>query len=113
MKKIIFRIIATIIFAVLTLVFSVGGLFGIIWAIELFDIPVYVFMPILAILFLWCIYKEFFGGDRMKQETRQTVFRQTKEEYEELKRDAHAHNMNVSEYIRYLVAKERKEKSNG
>lgn len=40
-------------------------------------------------------------------ETRQTVFRQTKEEYEELKRDAHAHNMNVSEYIRYLVAKER------
>jgi hypothetical protein len=43
-------------------------------------------------------------------ETRQTVFRQTKEEYEELKRDAHAHNMNVSEYIRYLVAKERKER---
>ena len=41
-------------------------------------------------------------------ETRQTVFRQTKEEFEELKRDAHAHNMNVSEYIRYLVAKERK-----
>ena len=49
-------------------------------------------------------------GDRMKQETRQTVFRQTKEEFEELKRDAHAHNMNVSEYIRYLVAKERKER---
>jgi hypothetical protein len=44
-------------------------------------------------------------------ETRQTVFRQTKEEYEELKRDAHAHNMNVSEYIRYLVAKERKERA--
>lgn len=43
-------------------------------------------------------------------ETRQTVFRQTKEEYEELKRDAHAHNMNVSEYIRYLVAKEREKK---
>ena len=47
----------------------------------------------------------------MKQETRQTVFRQTKEEFEELKRDAHAHNMNLSEYIRYLVAKERKEVS--
>lgn len=46
-------------------------------------------------------------------ETRQTVFRQTKEEYKELKRDAYAHNMNVSEYIRYLVAKERKEKGNG
>lgn len=42
------------------------------------------------------------------KETRQTVFRQTKKEYEKLKRDAHAHNMNVSEYIRYLVAKERK-----
>ena len=46
-------------------------------------------------------------------ETRQTVFRQTKEEFEELKRDAHAHNMNVSEYIRYLLAKERKERENG
>ena len=34
------------------------------------------------------------------------------EELDEIKRDAHAHNMNVSEYIRYLVAKERKEKSN-
>ena len=49
-------------------------------------------------------------GEIKMTETRQTVFRQTKEEYEELKRDAHAHNMNVSEYIRYLVAKERKEK---
>lgn len=32
-------------------------------------------------------------------------------ELDEIKRDAHAHNMNVSEYIRYLVAKERKEMS--
>ena len=32
------------------------------------------------------------------------------EELEQIKRDAHAHNMNVSEYIRYLVAKERKER---
>lgn len=31
-------------------------------------------------------------------------------EREKLKNDAHAHNMNVSEYIRYLVAKERKER---
>lgn len=31
-------------------------------------------------------------------------------ELDEIKRDAHAHNMNVSEYIRYLVAKERKKK---
>ena len=64
MKRIIFRIIATIIFAVLTLAFGVGGLFGIIWMIEFFNIPVYVFMPILAILFLWCIYKEIFGGEK-------------------------------------------------
>ena len=28
-------------------------------------------------------------------------------ELNEIKRDAHAHNMNVSEYIRYLVAKEK------
>ena len=28
-------------------------------------------------------------------------------ELDEIKRDAHAHNMNVSEYIRYLIAKER------
>ena len=32
-------------------------------------------------------------------------------ELDQIKRDAHAHNMNVSEYIRYLVAKERKEMS--
>ena len=31
-------------------------------------------------------------------------------EYEQLKKDAHAHNCNLSEYIRYLVAKERKER---
>lgn len=49
-------------------------------------------------------------GEIKMNETRQTVFRQTKEEFEELKRDAHAHNMNVSEYIRYLVAKGRKER---
>lgn len=30
-------------------------------------------------------------------------------ELDEIKRDAHAHNCNVSEYIRYLLAKERKE----
>lgn len=57
-----------------------------------------------------CKKCEFYQPIETKQETRQTVFRQTKEEYEKLKRDAHAHNMNVSEYIRYLVAKERKER---
>lgn len=44
-------------------------------------------------------------------ETRQTVFRQTKEEFEQLKNDAYEHKMNISDYLRYLVAKERKEMS--
>ena len=44
----------------------------------------------------------------MKNEiTRQTVFRQTKEEFEQLKNDAYEHKMNISDYLRYLVAKER------
>lgn len=50
--------------------------------------------------------------DKMKQETRQTVFRQTPEEFEQLKNDAYAHKMNISDYLRYLVAKERKEMEN-
>ena len=45
---------------------------------------------------------------KLKQETRQTVFRQTKEEFEQLKNDAYEHKMNISDYLRYLVAKERK-----
>ena len=47
---------------------------------------------------------------KLKQETRQTVFRQTKEEFEQLKNDAYEHKMNISDYLRYLVAKERKER---
>ena len=43
----------------------------------------------------------------MKKETRQTVFRQTLEEFEQLKNDAYSHKMNISDYLRYLVAKER------
>ena len=50
---------------------------------------------------------------KLKQETRQTVFRQTKEEFEQLKNDAYEHKMNISDYLRYLVAKERKERENG
>ena len=42
-------------------------------------------------------------------ETRQTVFRQTPSEYEKLKNDAHAHRMNISEYLRWLIDKQRKE----
>ena len=34
----------------------------------------------------------------------------TVEEYEQLKIDAHQHNCNLSEYIRYLIEKERKER---
>lgn len=45
----------------------------------------------------------------MKQETRQTVFRQTPSEYEKLKNDAYAHRMNISEYLRWLIEKQRKE----
>ena len=47
---------------------------------------------------------------KLKQETRQTVFRQTKEEFEQLKNDAYEHKMNISDYLRYLVAKEREER---
>ena len=50
---------------------------------------------------------------KLKQETRQTVFRQTPEEFEQLKNDAYAHKMNISDYLRYLVAKERKEMKEG
>ncbi len=35
------------------------------------------------------------------------------EELDEIKRDAHRHEMNVSDYIRYLVAKERNEMEGG
>lgn len=45
-------------------------------------------------------------------ETRQTVFRQTKEEFEQLKNDAYEHKMNISDYLRFLIEKERKQKTN-
>ena len=45
-------------------------------------------------------------------ETRQTVFRQTPGEYEKLKNDAHAHRMNISEYLRFLVEMERERMNN-
>ena len=43
------------------------------------------------------------------EQIKQTVFRQTKAEYEKLKNDAHAHRMNISEYLRWLIDKQRKE----
>lgn len=39
-----------------------------------------------------------------------TVVFNDDKEYEQLKKDAHKHEMTLSSYIRYLVAKERKEK---
>ena len=38
-----------------------------------------------------------------------TVVFNDHKEYEQLKKDAYKHEMNISSYIRYLVAKERKE----
>ena len=46
-------------------------------------------------------------GFTMKMLT--VVFNDDKE-YEQLKKDAYKHEMNISSYIRYLVAKERKER---
>lgn len=46
----------------------------------------------------------------MSGETKRKVLRGvklTKEENELLKHEAHQHDMNVSEYIRYLIEKER------
>lgn len=39
---------------------------------------------------------------------KQTVFRQTIEEFEMLKNDACEHKMNISDYLRFLIKKERK-----
>ena len=47
--------------------------------------------------------------NKMKVPTLVVKFKE-QEELDEIKRDAHAHNMNVSEYIRYLVAKEREKR---
>lgn len=46
----------------------------------------------------------------MSGETKRNVLRGIKlsqEENELLKREAHKHNMNISEYIRFLIKKER------
>lgn len=48
----------------------------------------------------------------MSEETKRKVLRGIKltpDENAQLKRDAHKHEMNVSEYIRYLIEKERHE----
>ena len=49
-------------------------------------------------------------GDNLKDEL--ILLRCDKEEKQKIKRDAEEHGKCISEYIRYLVAKERKEKGN-
>jgi hypothetical protein len=44
---------------------------------------------------------------KLNNRTRQTVFRQTLEEFEQLQKDAHKHKMNVSKYLRWLIEAER------
>ena len=41
------------------------------------------------------------------EKTKQTIFKQTQAEFTALKKDAHKHEMNISEYIRWLIEKER------
>ena len=50
-------------------------------------------------------------GDNLKDEL--ILLRCDKEEKQQIKRDAEKHGKTVSDFIRYLVAKERKEKNNG
>ena len=52
------------------------------------------------------------NGKNPNAKGKMTIIKLTDEEHDLLKRDAHEHNMNISQYIRYLVAKERKERSN-
>lgn len=109
MKRFILRFIATIICAILVILFGACAVFGFLWIIDFFNIPAYIFVPIMTILFLWCIYKEIFGGDNLKDDL--ILIRCEKEEKQQIKRDAEEHGKTISDYIRYLVAKERKEKS--
>ena len=56
------------------------------------------------------------GWNDTEEETKETIglaqikktgFRQTVEEFEQLKNDAYEHRMNISDYLRFLVLKER------
>ena len=104
MNKIILKLLITIICAIVIILFGVCAAFGFLWVIEFFNIPVYVFMPILAILFLWCIYKEFFGGDNLKKETFQ--MRISKDTRADLDRVAKHYNLSASATVDMLIAKE-------
>lgn len=45
----------------------------------------------------------------MANATKSVNFRLTERQLKELKKDARTHDFNVSQYIRYLISKERKE----
>lgn len=104
MKRFILRFIATIICAIIIILFGVCPAFGTLWIIDFFNIPAYIFMPIIAILFLWCIYKEFFGGDNLKKETFQ--MRMSKDTRSDLDRVAKHYNLSASATVDMLIAKE-------
>lgn len=48
----------------------------------------------------------------MANATKLVNFRLTERQLKELKKDARTHDFNVSQYIRYLISKERKESKN-
>ena len=48
----------------------------------------------------------------MKEYDKWQNFKITEEERQQLKEDAHAHRMNISEYLRFLVEKERERMNN-
>ncbi len=49
------------------------------------------------------------GGDKMKKQEL-ILLRCDKEEKQQIKRDAEEHGKTISDFIRYLAAKERKER---
>ncbi len=59
-----------------------------------------------------CMYSKKYikgKGSETMNSTKCTIFRLKQSEQEQLKKDAHAHEMTVSEYLRWLIRKERKE----
>ena len=48
-------------------------------------------------------------GDTMKEYDKWQNFKITEQERQQLKQDAHRHEMNISEYLRWLIDKQRKE----
>lgn len=103
MNKIILKLLITIICAIVIILFGVCAVFGTLWIIDFFNIPAYIFVPFIAILFLWCIYKEFFGGDKKMTQMKYCISF-TKEFYKKLKKCAEARNVTVASYIKEAIA---------